>query len=70
MKTEYSPGGRIVLLFLLAIAHSLLIGCNDDSKTSGTMVKVSDEEKAYLKTKRESYKAAVPKNRPKAIGKK
>jgi hypothetical protein len=34
------------------------------------MVEVSAEDKAYLKSKRESYKGGPPKNRAKAASKK
>jgi hypothetical protein len=47
-----------------------MVGCNDDSKTSGTMVQVSEEDKALLKAKRESYKGGPPRKPAKAAGKK
>jgi hypothetical protein len=57
---------RALLLILFAASHLTIAGCGDDSKTSGTMVQVSEEEKAYLAAKRESYKAAVPKTKSQA----
>jgi hypothetical protein len=66
MRTACFPRGRILLLILFIGSHLPIIGCNDESKTSGTMVQVSDEDKAYLKTKRETYKGAVPKSKAKA----
>jgi hypothetical protein len=59
------------LLLLLSVSLPLpLTGCNDDSKTSGTMVQVSEEEKARLQTKRESYKGGPPQRKAKIAGRK
>ena len=60
----------MLLLILFIGSHLPLIGCNDTSRTSGTMVEVSEEEKAYLKSKRESYKGGPFKARAKAASKK
>lgn len=38
-------------------SHLILAGCNDESRTSGTMVEVSEEAKKNIESKREAYKA-------------
>jgi hypothetical protein len=50
-------------------SHLSLIGCNDESKTTGTMITITDAEKARLKTKKDTYKGGSPKNRAKAAAK-
>jgi hypothetical protein len=57
MRTARSPRGRILLLMLFIGSYLPLVGCNDDSKTSGTMVEVSDEAKRHIQDRRETYKA-------------
>ena len=47
-----------------------MIGCTDDSKTTGTMVEESDEIKARREAKRGAYKGGPPKASVKASGKK
>jgi hypothetical protein len=69
MRIVCLPRGRILLLVLFIGCHIPLIGCNDESKTSGTMVQVSDEDKARLITKREKYKELRPKGKAKAVDK-
>jgi hypothetical protein len=59
MRTACIPRGRFLLVVLFIGFHFPLIGCNDDSKTSGTMVERSEEDKAHLKTKIESYKGGA-----------
>jgi hypothetical protein len=63
MRTVCLPRGRILLLILFIGSHFPLIGCNDESRTSGTMVQVSEEEKAQLETKRKSYKGGPPRKK-------
>jgi hypothetical protein len=70
MRRARAPFERILLLILFISSHLSFIGCNDASRTTGTMVEVSAEDKAYLKSKRESYKGGPPKNRAKAASKK
>lgn len=67
MRWPCFPRGRIILLFLFLASHCSLIGCNDDSRTTGTMVEVSDEVKAHRKSKMESYKGGPPKAKTKAV---
>jgi hypothetical protein len=49
------PCGRITLLIMFVMLHVPVIGCNDDSKTSGTMVEVSEEQKKHILGRRETY---------------
>ena len=69
MGTSRFRLGSGVLLGLLVGSFLTLTGCNDESRTSGTMVQVSEEAKAHLKAKMESYKGGPPK-KAKALGKK
>jgi hypothetical protein len=66
MKTACFPRGRILILILFIGSHFPLIGCNDDSRTSGTMVERSEAAKAHLKSKLGSYKGGPPKAKAKA----
>ena len=62
---------RLLVLSVFIGSHTLVIGCNDDSKTSGTQVPENPAAEAYRKTKIESYKGGVPKKQVKsASGKK
>ena len=70
MRRACAPFDRILLLFFFIGSYLSFIGCNDASRTTGSMVEVSAEDKAYLKSKRESYKGGPPKNRAKAASKK
>jgi hypothetical protein len=69
MKREYFPRGRALLTLLFISSHLLVMGCNDDSKTTGTMVEVSDETKAHQAAKRGNYKGGPPKPSVKAASK-
>ena len=69
MRTARFLRGRILLLILFIGSHFPLAGCSDESRTSGTMVEVSDEAKAHLKSKSESYKGGPPKAKAKSAGK-
>ena len=70
MRTLCFPRKSILLLGLFIGLVLPFLGCNDDSKTSGTMVERSEEAKAHMKTKIESYKGGSPKSRGKGAGKK
>lgn len=45
------------MLALFIGSHLVLSGCNDESKTSGTMVQPSEEAKAQLKGRTNLYKS-------------
>jgi hypothetical protein len=66
MRTARFLRGRNLLLVLFIGSNLPLTGCNDNSKTSGTMVEVSDEVKTHRKSKMESYKGGPPKAKAKA----
>jgi hypothetical protein len=66
MRIKLLPRGGIVLLILLVGSHLPLIGCNDESKTSGTQVQVSDEVQARRNARAESYKGGPPKKEAKS----
>ena len=60
MRTEYGLPSRILFLLIFVFSHLTLVGCNDDSRTTGTMLQVSEDEKARLKAKVEKYKGGSP----------
>jgi hypothetical protein len=64
MRRVNFTAGRSLFLLVSIASYVPLVGCSDDSKTSGTMVQVSEEEKEHLKTKRAAYKAARPSTKP------
>jgi hypothetical protein len=66
MMTARFPRGRLLLVPLFLGSQLLLIGCGDDSKTSGTMRQVSEETKEHQKVKTESYKGGPPKSKAKS----
>jgi hypothetical protein len=66
MRTARLRRGRILLLGLFIGSHALLIGCNDDSKTSGTQVPENPEAVAHRKSKADSYKGGPPKKQAKS----
>ncbi len=66
MRGSRFPHGRVLLLLLFIGSHAPLSGCTDNSRTTGTLVEVSEETKAYRKTKIESYKGGAPKSKGKA----
>ncbi len=68
MKSVCFPRGRIILLFSFVLSTLPAIGCSDNSRTTGTMVEVSEETKAYRKSKIESYKGGAPKSKGKVPG--
>jgi hypothetical protein len=57
MRTARSPRGRVLILLIFIGSHLPLVGCNDQSRTSGTMVQVSEEAKKHLEGRRDAYKA-------------
>ena len=69
MRAARFPRGRFLLLIVFIGSHVPLTGCTDESRTSGTMVQVSDEAKANLKSKSERYKGGPPKGKAKSAGK-
>jgi hypothetical protein len=70
MSTTCFPRGRILLLALFIGSHLSLTGCNDESRTTGTVVEVSEEFQAHTKSKLESYKGGPPKTKAGATSKK
>ena len=61
MRTACFPRGRVILIYLFIGSHLPMIGCSDDSKTTGTMVEESDEIKARRAAKRGSTRGGPPK---------
>jgi hypothetical protein len=57
MRTARSPRGRCLLLALFGGSQLCLSACNDESRTSGTMVQVSEQAKKHIEGRREAYKA-------------
>jgi hypothetical protein len=51
-------------------SHTLITGCNDDSRTSGTQVQEDPEAEAYRKTKVGKYKGGAPKKQVKSAAEK
>jgi hypothetical protein len=69
MRTVWLRHGRFILLSLFIGSHAAFIGCNDDSKTSGTQVPENPEAVARRKSKVEAYKSALLKKQAKPTGK-
>jgi hypothetical protein len=65
MRIRLLQRGGIVLFILFVGSYLPLIGCNDDSKTSGTQVEVSDKVQARRDARAESYKGGPPKKQAK-----
>jgi hypothetical protein len=70
MRTVRLWRGRILVLSLLLCLHAPLIGCNDDSKTSGTQVAENPEAVVYRKSKAAAYRGGPPRKQAKANFKK
>jgi hypothetical protein len=70
MRRPRFPQRRILLLILFVGSDLPLIGCDDGSKTSGTMVERSEEDMAHLKSKIDKYKGGRAKDQDQATGKK
>jgi hypothetical protein len=68
MRRARFPHGRILLLVLFIGSDLPLIGCDDASKTSGTMVERSAEDTAHLKSKIDAYKGGRSKDKGQATG--
>jgi hypothetical protein len=60
MRTEYAAPNRILLLVIFVFSHLTLAGCNDDSRTTGTMLKETDEDRARIQAKIAKYKGRSP----------
>jgi hypothetical protein len=56
MRTTRSPRGRLLLLILFVGAQLFLSACNGESRTSGTMVQVSEQAKKHVESRRDVYK--------------
>jgi len=56
MRNACSRTGRLLLLFLFCGSHLPLAGCSGDSRTSGTVVEVSEEAKKHIESRRDAYK--------------
>ncbi len=69
MRSVPSPRARVLLIALFISSHLLTVGCNDNSKTTGTIVQESAETKAFIKSKRESYKAGASQHKAKGATK-
>ncbi len=66
MRTTFLPRGSTLLLLLFVGSHIPLVGCNDESRTSGTQVEVSEKVLAHRKARAESYKGGPPKKQAKS----
>jgi hypothetical protein len=70
MRRGCFPRGRILLLIIVfIISHLPLLGCSDNSRTTGTQVEVSEETIAHRKARAESYKGGPPKIKGKSAKK-
>ena len=69
MTAARFPRGRFLLLIVFIGSQLTLTGCTDESRTSGTMVQVSEEDIAIRKSKSEGYKGGPPKGKAKSAGK-
>jgi hypothetical protein len=56
MRSARSSLGRTLLLLIFIVSHLMLTGCNDDSRTTGTMLKETDEDRARIQAKIAKYK--------------
>ena len=65
MKTTRFSYARIWILLVFVGSQVPLCGCNDDSRTTGTMVQVSEERLAHWQAKAEAYKGGPPKAKTK-----
>jgi hypothetical protein len=55
MRRICSPHGRILALLLFGGSWLPLSGCSDSSRTSGTVVQVSEEAKQALAARKGAY---------------
>jgi hypothetical protein len=58
MRSARCSLGRTLLL-LIFVSHLTLSGCNDDSRTTGTMLKETDEDRARIQAKIAKYKERI-----------
>ena len=70
MRTACGRRGRILVLIMFICSLLPMTGCNDESRTTGTVVEVSEEFEAHTKSKLGAYKGGPPKGQAKATGKK
>jgi hypothetical protein len=56
MRSARCLPGRTLLLLIFVVSHLTLTGCNDDSRTTGTMLKETDEDRARIQAKIAKYK--------------
>jgi hypothetical protein len=61
MKTAWLRRGPFVLLCMFIGSQVLFVGCNDESRTTGTLVQEDPAAEAYRKTKVGKYKGGPPK---------
>jgi hypothetical protein len=69
MKRAQLRRGRALVLVLFIGSHMPLVGCTDNSKTSGTQVEVDPAAEAHRKAKGEAYKGGPRKKEAKSTGK-
>jgi hypothetical protein len=69
MTTPGSLRMRALVLGLLIGSHFATSGCTDDSRTTGTVVQVTEQQKAQVKSMRKTYKALRQKNAVKGADK-
>jgi hypothetical protein len=60
---------RALVLGLLIGSHFATSGCTDDSRTTGTVVQVTEQQKAQVKSISATYKARRQKNAAKVADK-
>ena len=65
MRTTCSRRGRVLLLFLFIGSYLMLTGCSDDSRTTGTLVEVSEEAEKAVERRKAAYKAKAKTKTPK-----
>ena len=59
-------GHTLLIVWPIAVLSSILLaGCGDDSRTTGTQVKISEEAKAQINDMRDMYKSEKSARKPK-----
>jgi len=56
MPTRRIGRALLILVPLASCSPLILAGCGDDTRTTGTQVKISEEAKAQINDMREMYK--------------
>ena len=56
MRSARCSLGRALLLLIFGVSHLTQTGCNDDSRTTGTMLKETDEDRVRMQAKIAKYK--------------